>query len=125
MGWCSPTSEVAGWPAAAGQCRPATAHRHQGTGCLRQVSASTCGRSTSTSRCVRLRGGEENRTPVQGFAGPCLNHSATPPGGSSYPWPVWPRPGRGRPDAVTDTRPAVLLDVDGTLVDANYLHTVS
>ena len=26
---------------------------------------------------------------------------------------------------MTDTRPAVLLDVDGTLVDANYFHTVS
>ena len=27
-----------------------------------------------------LGGGEGNRTPVQGFAGPCLSHSATPPG---------------------------------------------
>src|SRR4051812_44710730 len=27
----------------------------------------------------RLRGGERNRTAVQGFAVPCLNHSATPP----------------------------------------------
>ncbi len=25
------------------------------------------------------RGGERNRTAVQGFAGPCLSHSATPP----------------------------------------------
>ncbi len=25
------------------------------------------------------RGGDGNRTRVQGFAGPCLNHSATPP----------------------------------------------
>ena len=29
----------------------------------------------------RLRGGGGNRTRVQGFAGPCLSHSATPPGG--------------------------------------------
>ena len=29
--------------------------------------------------CCFAGGGEENRTPVQGFAGPCLNHSATPP----------------------------------------------
>jgi hypothetical protein len=28
-------------------------------------------------------GGEGNRTPVQGFAGPCLNHSATPPEGTT------------------------------------------
>lgn len=28
------------------------------------------------------RGGERNRTAVEGFAGPCLNHSATPPAGS-------------------------------------------
>ncbi len=27
----------------------------------------------------RHRGGERNRTAVRGFAGPCLNHSATPP----------------------------------------------
>jgi hypothetical protein len=27
------------------------------------------------------RGGERNRTAVRGFAGPCLNHSATPPPG--------------------------------------------
>ena len=27
-----------------------------------------------------LGGGAQNRTGVQGFAGPCLNHSATPPG---------------------------------------------
>ena len=27
-----------------------------------------------------LRGGGRNRTAVRGFAGPCLNHSATPPG---------------------------------------------
>ena len=27
----------------------------------------------------RFRGGERNRTAVQGFAVPCLNHSATPP----------------------------------------------
>ena len=26
------------------------------------------------------RGGGRNRTAVRGFAGPCLNHSATPPG---------------------------------------------
>jgi hypothetical protein len=25
-------------------------------------------------------GGERNRTAVEGFAGPCLDHSATPPG---------------------------------------------
>ncbi len=31
------------------------------------------------------RGGDRNRTGVRGFAGPCLNHSATPPGdGSAY-----------------------------------------
>jgi hypothetical protein len=29
-------------------------------------------------------GGEGNRTPVQGFAGPCLNHSATPPEGDNH-----------------------------------------
>src|SRR5437764_6659221 len=27
----------------------------------------------------RVRGGAGNRTRVEGFAGPCLNHSATPP----------------------------------------------
>src|SRR4051794_15422182 len=27
-----------------------------------------------------VRGGERNRTAVNGFAGRCLNHSATPPG---------------------------------------------
>ena len=33
-------------------------------------------------------GGAGNRTRVKGFAGPCLNHSATPPGeGSAYPAP--------------------------------------
>ena len=32
---------------------------------------------------VLRRGGERNRTAVQGFAGPCLNHSATPPGCAS------------------------------------------
>ena len=31
----------------------------------------------------QLRGGDRNRTGVRGFAGPCLNHSATPPGWSS------------------------------------------
>src|SRR5581483_10382394 len=31
-----------------------------------------------------LRGGERNRTAVTGFAGPCLNHSATPPVARSY-----------------------------------------
>lgn len=35
---------------------------------------------TSTIVPVRVGGGGGNRTPVQGFAGPCLNHSATPPG---------------------------------------------
>ena len=29
-------------------------------------------------------GGDRNRTGVQGFAGPCLSHSATPPGRSPY-----------------------------------------
>jgi hypothetical protein len=37
----------------------------------------------NTESCPRTgttrRGGGENRTHVRGFAGPCLNHSATPP----------------------------------------------
>jgi hypothetical protein len=28
-------------------------------------------------------GGERKRTAVEGFAGPCLDHSATPPGGTA------------------------------------------
>jgi DNA-binding NarL/FixJ family response regulator len=32
-----------------------------------------------------LRGGDGNRTRVQGFAGPCLSHSATPPQGHTGP----------------------------------------
>jgi hypothetical protein len=40
--------------------------------------------SARTSGCYRsCRGGDRNRTGVRGFAGPCLNHSATPPGWSS------------------------------------------
>ena len=35
---------------------------------------------TSTKVLVWEGGGGGNRTRVQGFAGPCLNHSATPPG---------------------------------------------
>ena len=31
-------------------------------------------------RTIGCRGGDGNRTRVRGFAGPCLNHSATPPG---------------------------------------------
>ena len=32
-----------------------------------------------TVACTFIGGGERNRTAVRGFAGPCLNHSATPP----------------------------------------------
>ena len=35
---------------------------------------------TGLDQHERLGGGERNRTAVEGFAGPCLNHSATPPG---------------------------------------------
>ena len=38
-------------------------------------------RSTPALTCAFLGGGGRNRTAVGGFAGPCLNHSATPPGG--------------------------------------------
>src|SRR5919206_3437381 len=33
-----------------------------------------------------LRGGGGNRTRVQGFAGPCLSHSATPPYAGDRAW---------------------------------------
>src|SRR5579864_4533270 len=32
-----------------------------------------------------MGGGDGNRTRIQGFAGPCLSHSATPPQGQTYP----------------------------------------
>ena len=35
------------------------------------------------SSAVTPGGGGRNRTAVRGFAGPCLNHSATPPEGAS------------------------------------------
>jgi hypothetical protein len=31
-----------------------------------------------------IGGGDRNRTGVQGFAGPCLSHSATPPEGDNH-----------------------------------------
>ena len=38
------------------------------------------GVNEARSHCaIRPRGGDGDRTRVQGFAGPCLNHSATPP----------------------------------------------
>src|SRR4051812_20435499 len=37
-------------------------------------------KAQSTNVRKKTGGGEGNRTPVQGFAGPCLSHSATPPG---------------------------------------------
>ena len=42
------------------------------SGCCRPMCVRTAG--------IGSRGGERNRTAVQGFAVPCLNHSATPPG---------------------------------------------
>ncbi len=54
-------------------------------------------------------GGERNRTAVQGFAGPCLNHSATPPGALSRSTSripaVFPPPSFGRAH-----HPALVLD---------------
>ena len=39
-------------------------------------------RGYAVELCTACSGGDEgNRTPVQGFAGPCLSHSATSPGG--------------------------------------------
>jgi hypothetical protein len=35
---------------------------------------------TPSLTCPNVGGGERNRTAVEGFAGPCLDHSATPPG---------------------------------------------
>jgi hypothetical protein len=54
-------------------------------------------------------GGGENRTPVRGFAGPCLNHSATPPRRGASLSAGTERPARcgstrGRARAVSDDR---------------------
>src|SRR5688572_2252900 len=58
------------------------------------------------------RGGGGNRTRVQGFAGPCLSHSATPPGldrdPRSVPWgdDPWRSDGtRGPPSGRRDSNP--------------------
>src|SRR5919197_2096038 len=51
------------------------------------------------------RGGGGNRTRVQGFAGPCLSHSATPPNSIGYPGGVRPwTEGPSRADDGTRTR---------------------
>src|SRR5579862_1462474 len=57
-----------------------------------------------------MRGGDGNRTRIQGFAGPCLSHSATPPQGQTDP-PSGrrdsnPRPSPWQGDALpTEPRP--------------------
>src|SRR5215510_15022555 len=86
-----------------------------------------------------MRGGGGNRTRVQGFAGPCLSHSATPPGRGPYgsrsappsgrrdsnprpsPWqgdalPTEPRP-RARPVRAGKTAPAETDVRSRTLAD--------
>src|SRR5882672_5940518 len=40
---------------------------------------SSVSRKRSPTELIAPRGGGGNRTRVQGFAGPCLSHSATPP----------------------------------------------
>ena len=55
-----------------------------------------------------LRGGDGNRTRVEGFAGPCLNHSATPPKESSAGQPL--KPHWRRPTMEPESRP---VDPDG------------
>src|ERR1700712_5053527 len=47
-----------------------------------------CATSANGPVSRKERGGGGNRTRVQGFAGPCLSHSATPPGEVSR----WPSP---------------------------------
>ena len=46
--------------------------------------ASSVSRKRSPTELI-ARGGSGNRTRVQGFAGPCLSHSANPPGSLSGP----------------------------------------
>src|SRR5579875_1297128 len=58
---------------------------------------------TAETVVVTRGGGGGNRTRVQGFAGPCLSHSATPPGGLITSGPATPS-GRLRADDGTRTR---------------------
>ena len=48
-----------------------------GTGRI-ELPTSSVSRKRSPTELI-ARGGDGNRTRVQGFAGPCLSHSATPP----------------------------------------------
>src|SRR3546814_2136638 len=55
--------------------------RRRHTRCALVTGVQTCALPISCVSQIRGRGGGAgNRTRVQGFAGPCLNHSATPPG---------------------------------------------
>src|SRR6266851_9000920 len=60
------------------------------------LTSSVSGKRSPTELTAReLRGGDGNRTRVQGFAGPCLSHSATPPRGC----PVGTAPPKSRADS--------------------------
>ncbi len=62
-------------------------------------------------------GGERNRTAVEGFAGPCLDHSATPPGLYRVPYFTTSR----QPVAVT----SALIDMRGTFDALGTLQRVA
>jgi hypothetical protein len=51
-------------------------------------------------------GGDGNRTRVQGFAGPCLSHSATPP--QERGWPAANLPHSRASERTTGFEPATL-----------------
>ena len=76
---CSSRSRVSGrWLEPDGPPRPRPWTRRR----LRAI-----GRGRPVARLEHLHGGgDRNRTGVQGFAGPCLNHSATPPGAAHPTW---------------------------------------
>src|ERR1019366_10055055 len=56
----------------------------------------------------RRRGGGGNRTRVQGFAGPCLSHSATPPANHGRPTDRGPVDAVGASERTTGFEPATL-----------------
>ncbi len=65
-----------------------------------ELVTSSVSRKRSPTELI-ARGGDGNRTRVQGFAGPCLSHSATPPVGG-------PAVTRGSSERTTGFEPATL-----------------
>ena len=74
---------------------------------IEPVTSSVSGKRSPAE--LNARGGSGNRTRVQGFAGPCLSHSATPPDCSTLADPTGPNgpskpPNRFRADDGIRTR---------------------